>query len=528
MKKSIDLIIKHGLIFDGKGREPVISDIAVKDDRILAVGTFSENDANTIIPAKGMAVAPGFIDSHAHSDFTLIADNRATGKLCQGVTTEINGNCGMSAAPLYGKAAERREDDLKELGIRERWNSVREYCSVIEKKGLALNSAMLIGHGNIRGSVVGYDNREPSAAELLRMKQMLDISIQEGGIGLSTGLIYPPGIYSSIDELTALSEVLKPYNLIYTSHMRSEGTALLESVQEVISISRAAGIRAHISHIKTAGQQNWHKSDAAIALIMAAREEGMEISCDRYPYIASSTDLDSLLPSWAFEGGNEEELQRLRSEEMRIKMRQELLEQTKDRTYWERVIISSVVSPAKAWMEGMTIAEISKRLGCDEIEAVFIVLLEEKLRVSAIFLSMSEENLRKYLSLPFCAIGSDSSARCFDGPTRLGKPHPRTFGTFPRFFGKYVRDEGLMSLTEAVYRATMLPATIFGLKGRGQIKEGFSADIVIFDPDTISDRATFEDPFLKPAGISYVLVNGSPAVWEGKLTQKFSGRMLTR
>jgi len=209
-------------------------------------------------------------------------------------------------------------------------------------------------------------------------------------------------------------------------------------------------------------------------------------------------------------------------------MRRELLEQVKDRTYWQRVIISSVASSANTWMEGMTIAKISERFDCDEIEAVFKVLLEEKLRVGAIFLSMSEDNLRKFLSLPFCAIGSDSSARCLDGPTRLGKPHPRTFGTFPRFFGRYVRDEGLMQLTEAIHRATMLPASIFGLKGRGQIKECFSADIVIFDPDTISDRATFEDPFQRPAGVPYVLINGLPAIWEGELTQKLSGRMLTR
>ncbi len=528
MKKSIDLIIKQGLVFDGSGAEPFISDIAIKDGRILAVGTFADNEAKSIIQAKGMAVAPGFIDSHAHSDFTLIADNRAEGKLCQGVTTEINGNCGMSAAPLYGKAIERREADLKELGIRERWNSVREYYSVIQNKGLALNTAMLIGHGNIRGSVLGYDNRSPSSDELTLMKQLLDTSIQEGGIGLSTGLIYPPGVYSSTDELASLSEVLRPYGLIYTSHMRSEGAALLESIQEVLAISRTAGIKAHISHLKTAGEQNWHKSDAAIALIMAAREQGQEISCDRYPYIASSTDLDSLLPSWAFEGGNEEELQKLSSEEMRLKMRCELLEQAKNRKYWERVIISSVVSPARTWMEGMTIAKISERLGCDEIETVFTILLEEKLRVGAIFLSMSEDNLRNFLSLPFCSIGSDSSARCFDGPTRLGKPHPRTFGTFPRFLGTYVRDQRLLPLTEAIHRATMLPASIFGLRGRGQIREGFSADIAIFDPDTISDRATFEDPFQKPTGIPYVLVNGSPAVWDGKLTQRLSGQILTR
>ncbi|MBI5632087.1 MAG: D-aminoacylase [Nitrospirae bacterium] len=528
MKSNIDLIIKQGLIFDGNGGMPVISDIAVKNDRIVGIGTFSENEAETIIQAKGMAVAPGFIDSHSHSDFTLIADNRAEGKICQGVTTEINGNCGMSGAPLYDKAAERREEDLKELAIRQRWSSVRDYCSVIEKIGLALNTALLIGHGNIRGSIVGYDKRKPSATELIQMKQLLDISIREGGIGLSTGLIYPPGIYSDTDELVALSEVLRPYGLIYASHMRSEGTALLESVHEVISISRSAGINAHISHIKTAGEQNWRKADAAIDLIRAAREEGMEISCDRYPYVASSTDLDSLLPSWAFEGGNDEELQRLRSAEMLLKMRHELLEQVKDRTYWQRVIISSVVSPSRAWMEGMTIAKISDRLGCDEIDTLFSILREEKLRVSAIFLSMSEENLGKFLSLPFCAIGSDSSARCFEGPTRLGKPHPRTFGTFPRFFGKYVRDEKLMPLSEAIRRVTMLPAEIFGLRGRGQLREGFSADIVVFDPDTISDRATFENPFLKPAGIPYVLVNGTPAVWEGEPTRQLPGQMLRR
>ncbi|MBI5848365.1 MAG: D-aminoacylase [Nitrospirae bacterium] len=526
MKNKFDLIIKHGSIFDGKGGDPVIADIAVLDGNIFGIGTYRDDEAEAIVEARGMAVAPGFIDSHAHSDFTLIADRRAVGKILQGVTTEINGNCGMSAAPLYGKAAERREDDLKELGIIERWNSVRQYRELIEKKGLALNTAMLIGHGNIRGSVIGYDNRRPSEAELLQMKQLLDRSIQEGGIGLSTGLIYPPGIYSETDELVALSEVLKPYGLIYTSHMRSEGAALLESVQEVISIGQAADIKTHISHIKTAGQQNWHKADAAIALLMAAREQGVEISCDRYPYTASSTDLDSLLPAWVFEGGNEEELQRLHSKELLVTIRRELLDQVKDRAYWQRVIVSSVVSPSRSWMEGMTIADISQRLGCDEINAVFTLLREEKLRVGAIFLSMSGENLKTFLSLPFCTIGSDSSARCFDGPTRLGKPHPRTFGTFPRLFGTYVRDEKLMPLKEAVRRATMLPAALFGLRGRGQIKEGFAADIVIFDPDTITDKATFEDPYLKPSGIPYVLVNGIPAVWAGKPTGKCAGRML--
>ncbi len=528
MKKRVDLIIRQGLVFDGSGRGPVVADISVRDERIVAIGSFSESDAETVIPADGLIVAPGFIDSHSHSDFTLIADNRAEGKLYQGITTEINGNCGMSGAPLYGKAVQRREDDLKELGITERWNSAGEYFELLMKKGPALNTAMLVGHGNIRGSVMGYDNRQPSQPELSAMKQLLQTSIEEGGIGLSTGLIYPPGIYSSTEELIGLAEVLKPNDLIYTSHMRSEGSLLLESIEEVITISRRAGVRAHISHLKTAGQDNWHKAEEAIALIMDARQEGLAISCDRYPYIASSTDLDSILPSWAFEGGNQEELLRLGSPGIRAEMRQALLKQAKTRAYWQQVIISTVASSGNSWMVGKTMAQISEHLGCDEINALFRILLEERLRVSAIFLSMNEDNLREFLSLPFCAIGSDSSARCFDGPTRLGKPHPRTFGTFPRFFGRYVRDAKLMSMAEAVRRATMLPASLFGLACRGQIREGFWADMVIFDPDAISDRATFEEPFLRPAGIAYVLVNGAPAVWEGEITKNRSGRVLRR
>jgi N-acyl-D-amino-acid deacylase len=527
MKKKFDIIIKDGLVFDGSGSEPRLSDIAVLSGMIHAVGTFSEGDADTVIRAKGLAAAPGFIDSHAHSDFTLLADPRAEGKILQGVTTEINGNCGMSAAPLYGKALERREDDLNELGIRDRWNSVREYRELIGQRGAAINVAMLAGHGNIRGSVVGYGDKAPSQEEFNAMSRLLDESVREGAVGLSTGLIYPPGIYSHEDELVGLAKVLRPYGMIYTSHMRSEGSALLESVRETIGIGEAAGIKVHISHIKTAGEQNWSKADDAISLIMRARADGLQVTCDRYPYIASSTDLDSILPSWAFEGGNDRELLRLTQEETRQSLRNELLLQAKDGRYWERVMVSSVSSGDNRWMEGKTIADISRNLRCDEIEAVFRILVSEKLRVGAIFMSMSEDNLRKFLSLPFCSIGSDSSARCFDGPTRLGKPHPRTFGTFPRFLGKYVRDEGLMPLSEAIRRSTALPAEIFGLRGRGRIREGMFADIVVFDPDKIADTATFEDPYQKPDGIHHVLVNGAPAVWEGMPTGTLSGRMLT-
>ncbi len=526
MKKRADILIRGGLVYDGGLSEPRVLDVAIEGDRITYAGPPGPAEAASVIDAKGLLVCPGFIDTHAHSDFTIVADNRAEGKIMQGVTTEVNGNCGMSAAPLYNGAFERREEDLRELGITERWHTFREYFELLVKKGTAVNVAMLAGHGNIRGSVVGYDDKAPSPEEMNGMLGLLQESIEEGAIGLSTGLIYPPGIYSQTEELIELCRPLGERGLIYASHMRSEGTALVEAVNEVLRIGREAGNRVHISHIKTAGQSNWHKADEVISLLTEAVSSGERVTCDRYPYTASSTDLDAVLPSWAYAGGNDQELRRLRDEGERARMVREMKEQGATGAYWSRVIISSVSSEANRWMEGKTISDIAAVFGTDEMDAVFRVLSEERLRVGAIFLSMAEENLGKFLSLPFCMIGSDSSARCFDGPTRRGKPHPRTFGTFPRFFGRYVRDEALMPFVEAIHRTTALAADTFGLKGRGRIAPGMYADIVVFDPGKIADTATFDDPFRRPEGIRYVLVNGKTAVTDGQYRPVLAGRVL--
>ncbi|MBI5641450.1 MAG: D-aminoacylase [Nitrospirae bacterium] len=523
----MDILIKDGLLHDGCRNEPFISDILISAGRILSIGVSVTADADMVIDAKGLVVSPGFIDSHSHSDFTILADPRAEGKILQGITTEINGNCGMSAGPLYGKAVERREADLRELGIRERWNSLGEYMRIIKEKGIAVNTAFLAGHGNIRGSVVGYEDKSASDAYMTEMRRLLRETIDDGAIGLSTGLIYPPGLYSDTEELVNLSCVLKEKELIYTSHMRSEGDSLVDAVDEVISIGKRTGIRVHISHIKTAGQQNWHKAEKVISRLDEAMRSGVRISCDRYPYTASSTDLDSILPPWVFAGGNEEELRRLGDDNDRKRIMDGLKQQCSSAGYWGKVIVSSVVTDRNRWMEGLTLEEISKKLGTDEMNALFRILIGERLRVGAVFLSMSEENLGKFLSLSYCMIGSDSSARCFDGPTKQGKPHPRTFGTFPRLFGRYVREEGLLSLSEAIYKSTSLAAETFGLRDRGKILEGMHADIVVFDPDEIIDKATFEDPYQRPEGIGYVLVNGVPAVWEGRATGSLSGEVLT-
>jgi N-acyl-D-amino-acid deacylase len=528
MGNKEDIIVKGGLIYDGRQAPPYVSDILISGRRIHSIGAFGLNDAGLVIDARGLAVTPGFIDVHAHSDFTLMADPRAEGKLFQGVTTEINGNCGMSAAPLLNKAFERREEDLRELGITERWNTLREYFEFLERRDIALNVAVLAGHGNIRGSVIGYDNRDPSSAELEEMAGLLREAVKQGAIGLSTGLIYPPGIYSKTGELAALATALGDKDLIYTSHMRSEGANLLDAVGEVLRIGRESGVKVHISHIKTAGMNNWHKADEVISMLRDAVSSGLGVSCDRYPYTASSTDLDSILPSWVFDGGNEIEIRRLKDGSEREKIRQELKEQALRKDYWERIVVSSVSSGRNRWMEGKTMADIAGELGMDVVDAVFRVLVEEKLRVGAIFFSMSEENLKKFLSLPFCMIGSDSSARCFDGPTKKGSPHPRGFGTFPRLFGKYVREDRLISFEDAVYKSTMLAARTFGLSDRGEIRRGMYADLVIFDPETIADKAGFDDPFRKPEGIRYVLVNGSPAMWEGRITGHRAGRILRR
>ncbi|MEW6110215.1 MAG: D-aminoacylase [Nitrospirota bacterium] len=526
MRNSVDILIKDGLIYDGILSEPFVSNIAISGDRIQFIGDTRAKKAGIIIEAEGMSVAPGFIDTHSHSDFTILADPRAEGKLCQGITTEINGNCGMSAAPLYNDVTERRETDLNELDIKERWNTLEQYFRIIEKRGTATNLATLAGHGNIRGSVIGYDDIHPSEEELARMSLLLSETIDHGAIGLSTGLIYPPGIFSRTEELISLSDALRKNGLIYTSHMRSEGDMLLEAVQEVIRIGQKSGGKVHISHIKTAGERNRDKADKVIAIMDHALRSGIKLTCDRYPYTASSTDLDSIMPSWVFAGGNDEELRRLEDAGARKRIKDEMKEEAVSEGYWRKVVISSVVSEKNRWMEGRTVADVSKTLGESEIDAVFRILLEENLRAGAIFESMCEENLKKFLSLPFCMIGSDSSSRCFDGPTKKGKPHPRGFGTFPRFFGKYVRDKNLMPLSDAIHKATKLPAQTFGLKGRGVIKEGMYADLVVFDPKKIIDKATYDDPFQRPEGIYYVIVNGVPALWEGVPTGNLAGRIL--
>jgi len=523
---KFDLLIINGHVLKGGPNdfEPVIADIAVSGDRISGIGDFSGSDADMVIDISGLFASPGFIDTHSHSEFTLLADGRAEGKISQGITTEVNGNCGLSAAPMYGPALDQREDELRALDIRERWNTFDEYFEVLNRRGFALNFSSLVGHNSLRASVMGYSDRNPTESEVAKMVELLRAAINSGARGLSTGLIYPPGIFSDSHEIIKLASAAASQKGIYATHMRDEGDKLLEAVDEVLNIASLSGIHAHVSHLKTNGNANWHKIGQVLEKIEMAIKKGLSITCDRYPYIASSTDLDAVLPSWAFKGGRKEELRIIKEEKSGLI--QDMLKAYPDESHWQEIMISSVRSGRNKWMEGSYLSEVADIKGKTPLDAMFDILLEEDLNVGAIFFSMNEDNLKSILGLSYCMVGTDSSARSFDGITATGKPHPRGFGSFPKILGKYVRDDRILGLGEAVYKMSGLPAEIFRLNGRGTIKEGYFADIVVFDPGKVNDTASYDNPFSRPEGIYHVIINGVPVMLEGKFTGALPGRIL--
>ncbi|MFQ3573801.1 MAG: D-aminoacylase [Thermodesulfovibrionales bacterium] len=520
-----DFFIVNALCLDGTGRDPYHINIGISNDLISYMGD-SVFDSKVTIDADGLCLAPGFIDTHCHSEFTLIADPRAHGRIAQGVTTEINGNCGLSAGPMFGDCARHRESDFLQYQIAHRWNTFDDYFQILRGSGIGVNFATLCGQGNIRASVMGYKEGRASDDELDEMYSHIKHAVMSGIKGLSSGLIYPPGVFTETEELVALCSYLKGLkpDALYVPHMRSETDHLIEAIEETIRIGRETGIRLHVSHLKTGGRENWHKIDRVIALIEEARAEGVEITCDRYPYIASNTDLDTVLPKWVLSGGIEEEIRRILDTDTRRRIKLELQNET--RQYWEGIYISSVFRQENRWMEGLGVSEIAGMLGKDVVDTVLDIIVEDEAKTSAIFFSMCEENLRRFLQLPYMSIGSDSAVRCFDGVTNQGRPHPRGFGSFPRFLGKYVRDEGLMPLQEAIRRITSLPARIFGLSNRGELRVGYYADIVLFDYKKIIDRADYKDPFVKPEGIHWVFVNGMPVYENGRFSNLLPGRIL--
>ena len=514
-----DLLITGGEVHDGSGGPARRADVAINGERIAAIGDLANAEARTTINAAGHIVCPGFIDVHSHSDTFILIEPTAPSKIFQGVTTEVVGNCGASTAPRQG--AYKMPTDWREKNYPGTWSTVAEYRALLAQVQPALNISLLIGHNSLRAGVIGYEARVATADEIRAMCALLDRALAEGGAGLSTGLIYTPGLYSTLDEVHALAAVAAQRGEIYTSHMRSEGDQLLEALDETLAIGRATGIRVQVSHLKTSGRRNWTKLDAALEKIRAAQAAGVRVAADRYPYAASCTDLDVILPDWAAGGGREVVIARLRDPATRKKLRDELVGDTA----WDTIMVGSLAHRDLAQYRGKMLPEIAAALGMEPVDAALHLLDVDELRPSAIFFGMCEENMWRILAEPWVMAGSDASIRALTGPLAVDFPHPRAFGTFPKLL-RAALDGRTVSLPEMIRKMTSLPAEQFQLKDRGRLAVGAFADVVVFDSHTIRDRATFADPRQYAEGIAHVIVNGCPTLRDGAFTATRAGRFL--
>jgi N-acyl-D-amino-acid deacylase len=527
-----NLLIKNGRLVDGTGNPWFKADIGISEGKIEKIGSIKEKEEQTI-DVEGLIVSPGFIDLHNHSDLTVLAYPHCENYLMQGVTTAVVGNCGLSMAPLNPKRMELLKTYLSPLlapdfDYRWNWRTLGEFYKIVKEKGTGMNLVPLVGQGTIRVAVKGFEKSEASAQEMKEMKRLLAQSLEEGAFGMSTGLIYPPGSYTPTKELIELGRILKEYGRIYASHIRNEADFLMEALKEVIKIGEVNGIPVEISHHKASGESNWGKVNATLRAIREARERGVEVGCDVYPYTAGSTTITAILPGWALEGGVERMLDRLKKKEARKKIKEELSKDTIKGENWikeagfDGIIVASCQSNRE--YEGKSLEEILREKGRlqEKYEGLLDLLLEIGGNASIVLFTMSEEDVKTVISSPISSIASDSWVT---SPS-IGKPHPRAYGTFPRVLGKYVREERILTLEDAIRKMSSLPASKVRLKNRGLLKEEFWADLVVFDPAKIRDRSTYKDPHQYPIGIKYVIVNGQIAVENGKLTDSKPGKII--
>ncbi|MEK6589765.1 MAG: D-aminoacylase [Nitrospinota bacterium] len=522
-----DLIIKNIKIYDGSGGKPFISDVGIRGDRIAKVGIIEELEGCKMVKGDGLCLSPGFVDIHSHSDYYLLIDPLAQSKVRQGVTTEVGGNCGYSASPISGSPLEERRRSYKEqFGLELSWTDFNGYIKRIEENGISLNYCQLIGHNTVKASVMGSIDKIPSSDEMDKMERIVEDAVNDGAFGMSVGFAYPPSCFAEKGEVSLLNKIVAKRDGIFTVHIRSEGGRLIESIHEVIEIARDSGVKLQISHLKTFGVENWGKLNTVFEIIESAINDGIDIACDRYPYTAANTGLQAVLPNWVFDGGSEKALERLKNPKIRNDIKNELFMKYPSHDYWDRVIIAQIVTDKNKEMEGKSIKKGADILKKDTLNFIFDLLIDEKMEVDAIYFSMSDENMKQILKKDYVMIGSDSGARSVNGILGAGLPHPRTFGTFPRIIGRYCRDEKLFELHDAIYKMTFFPCKRVGIKDRGLIRDGYFADLVIFDPDIVSDTATFESPKNYPIGIRYVIVNGVITVQDGEHTGAKAGRVL--
>jgi N-acyl-D-amino-acid deacylase len=529
---DFDVIIKGGTVYDGTGSEPKHLDVAIRGDRIAGIGDFKTAKANTVIDAKGLAVAPGFINMLSWSTVSLIQDGRSQSEIRQGVTTEIMGE-GESMGPVNDRVREHMLRTQGDIKYDIKWNTLAEYLRYLESRGVSCNVASFIGATTIREYVIGFEDKPPTPEQLDQMRELVRKEMEGGALGIGTSLIYPPAFYAKTEELIELCKVAAKYQGKYISHMRSEGNHLLEAFDELLRIAREANIPAEVYHIKAAGQKNWGKIDNLLSRIEAAQKEGLKITADMYTYSAAGTGLDACLPPWTEDGGYQALFKRLRDPATREKIAAEV---AKDSDEWETLYIGAG-SPDKILLVGFkseklkpltgkSLAEVAKMRGKDPITTIMDLIAEDESRIESIYFLMSEENVKKDVAKPWIAFGSDEASQAPEGVFLKSNPHPRAYGNFARLLGKYVRDEKVIPLEEAIRRLSGLPATNLGLDHRGFIKEGMFADVVVFDPSTISDRATFEKPHQYAVGVKHVFVNGTHVLKDGEHTGAKPGRAL--
>ncbi|MEX0602649.1 MAG: D-aminoacylase, partial [Bacteroidota bacterium] len=528
---SFDLLILNGTIVDGTGNPWFVGDVGIRGDRIAAVGFLQNARASRTVNAEGKVVSPGFIDMLGQSELSLLVDARAMSKISQGITTEVTGE-GSSAAPVNQRILDDLKPHLEYYSLTVDWTDLDGYFRRLERAKPAINVATFVGASQVRKYVIGHEDRPPTPEELDQMRTLVRDAMKQGALGLSTSLIYAPATFARTDELIELAKVAAESGGIYASHIRDEGNRIVEALYEAIDIGREAGIPVEIWHLKVAGRRNWGSMPRIIDLIARQRQQGIDITADMYPYPASSTRLNSRIPAWAHEGGPGKLLERLQDPETRKRIREELArtdagaDNSFAATGAEGILIAAVHNPELREFEGKRLNEIAFAWSRHPIDAMLDFLVKDSVRTSAVFFSMNEQDVRMAMATPWVSFCTDGGQRALDGPLSEGKPHPRSYGSFPRILGTYVREERLISLEDAIRKMTSLPAQRVGLSDRGLLKPGFFADVVVFDLQTITDKATFENPHQYSEGVEMVLVNGQP-VWEnGEFTGVFPGRGL--
>jgi N-acyl-D-amino-acid deacylase len=529
---NFDVIIKGGTVYDGTGAEPRRADLAIRSDRIAGVGDFKSAKAKTVIDAKGLAVAPGFINMLSWSNESLIQDGRSQSEIRQGVTTEIMGE-GESMGPVNDRVREHMLREQSDIKYDIKWNTLAEYLRYLETRGVSCNLASFIGATTIREYVIGFEDKAPTPEQLDQMRKLVRKEMEAGALGIGTSLIYPPAFYAKTKELIEMCKVAAKYQGKYISHMRSEGNQLLEALDELIRISREAGIPAEVYHIKAAGQPNWGKIDDLLSRIEGAQKEGLKITADMYTYTAGGTGLDACLPPWTEDGGYPALFKRLRDPATRKKIKAQVQTPTNE---WEnmylaaggpeRIVLAGFKSQKLKPLTGKTLAEVAKTRGKDPIDTAMDLIAEDESRIGTIYFMISEENIKKELAKPWISFGSDEASQAPEGVFLKSNPHPRAYGNFARVLGKYVRDEKVLPMSDAIHRLSGLPATNLGLDHRGFLKEEMFADVVVFDSATIADRATFEKPHQYAVGVKHVFVNGVQVLKDGEHTGAKPGRAL--